>query len=87
MDLKHEINFNKGVYIIGSFLYPKCAWCDKCKELLMKHNIQYTFIQADKKLFGKVMSVTKQSSVPQVMIDGVFIGGYDELETHLEEKD
>jgi len=79
----HELDFNKGTYILGSFLYPKCPWCDKCKELLQEKGIQYMFIQADKKLFGKIMGATKSSSVPQVIMDGEFIGGYDELEAKL----
>ncbi len=41
------------------------------------------FIQADKKLFGRVMGVTKQQTVPQVFMDGEFVGGAEDLETKL----
>ncbi len=58
---KHEIDFSKGNYIVGSFAYPKCPSCDEAKQLFKENNIQYMFIQADKKLFGKVMGVTKQT--------------------------
>jgi len=32
--IKHELDFSKGNYIVGSFMYPKCPSCDKAKELL-----------------------------------------------------
>ena len=43
------------------------------------------FIQADKKLFGKVMGVTKSTSVPQIFLNGEYIGGYDDLVEHFRE--
>jgi len=82
--IKHELDFSEGNYIIGHFTYPKCPSCEQAKELLREKNIQYMFIQADKKLFGKVMGVTKSTLVPQIFMDGEYIGGYDELEEFLE---
>ena len=80
---KYEVDFNKGNYIVGSFAYPKCPSCDEAKQLFKENNLPYMFIQADKKLFGKVMGVTKQQTVPQVLMDGEFIGGAEDLETRL----
>jgi glutaredoxin len=82
--IKHELDFSEGNYIIGHFTYPKCPSCEQAKELMNEKNIQYMFIQADKKLFGKVMGVTKSTSVPQIFMNGEYIGGYDELEEFLE---
>ena len=76
---KYEVDFNKGNYIVGSFAYPKCPSCDEAKQLFKENNLQYMFIQADKKLFGKVMGATKSQTVPQIFMDGEFIGGAEDL--------
>lgn len=81
--IKHELDFSKGNYIVGSFMYPKCPSCDKAKELMKDKGMQYMFVQADKKLFGKVMSATKTSTVPQIFMDGEFVGGFEDLEQRL----
>jgi len=83
--IKHELDFSDGNYIVGHFTYPKCSSCDQAKELLREKKIQYMFIQADKKLFGKVMGVTKSTSVPQIFLNGEYIGGYDDLVEHFRE--
>ena len=41
------------------------------------------FIQADKKLFGKVVNITKSQTVPQIFMDGEFVGGAEDLESKL----
>lgn len=80
---KHEIDFDKGNYIVGSFAYPKCPSCDEAKQLFKENNMTYMFIQADKKLFGKVMNITKSQTVPQIFMDGEFVGGAEDLESKL----
>ena len=80
---KHEIDFGKGNYIVGSFAYPKCPSCDEAKQLFKENNMTYMFIQADKKLFGKVMNITKSQTVPQIFMDGEFVGGAEDLESKL----
>jgi glutaredoxin len=81
--ITYELDFNKGAVVVGHYQYPKCPSCDSAKELLKENDIQYTFIQADKKLFGKVMAVTKQITVPQIFIDGEFVGGFEDLEAKI----
>lgn len=81
--VKHELDFSKGNYIVGSFMYPKCPSCDEAKELMKDKGMQYMFVQADKKLFGKVMSATKTSTVPQIFLDGEYVGGFEELKQRL----
>jgi len=41
------------------------------------------YIQADKRMFGKILQITNQKTVPQIFMDGEFIGGFPELETKL----
>ena len=86
INLKFEKDLSQGITVIGSFYYPRCEYCDKAKELLKQNKKEYTFIQADKKFFGKVMAETKSSSVPQIIIDGEYIGGYDDLVEYFKEE-
>ena len=80
---KYEVDFNKGNYIVGSFAYPKCPSCDEAKQLFKENGMQYMFIQADKRLFGKVMGITGSQTVPQIFMDGEFIGGAEDLDKKL----
>ena len=77
--LKYELDLSKGTYIMGSFFFPNWPACDRAKVLLKEKGMQYTYIQADKRLFGKLIAATKSQTVPQIFIDGEFIGGYDDL--------
>ena len=46
--------------------------------------MQYEYLISDKMSFGKIMKETKSTQVPQIIIDGEFIGGVDKLKEHLE---
>ena len=83
--LKYEIDFNKGNYVVGHFTFRECAMCEKAKSLLDKHKKQYMFIQADKRLFGKILSVTGSKKVPQIFLDGKVFLTVEELEESLNE--
>lgn len=87
IDIKYEVDFSKGTIILGHFMFPQWPACESAKALLKEHNIQYMYIQADKKLFGKVLPVTNSKTVPQIFMDGEFIGGFPELEKRLEVDD
>jgi glutaredoxin len=84
--ISHNLDFNRGTYVIGHYKYPKCPSCDDAKQLLLDNDIQYTFVQADKQLFGKVIGATKSQTVPQIFMDGEFIGGYENLQAKIGEK-
>ncbi|XP_047131822.1 glutaredoxin-2, mitochondrial [Hydra vulgaris] len=63
-----------------------CGYCDKAKELLNTMNIKYKCIELDKmeppeggKLTFELMKKTNCRTVPQIFINGSFIGGYTEL--------
>ena len=86
IDLNIENELHKGVTIIGHYLYTICPWCDKCKVFLRDNEIQYTYIQANRKIFEKIKSQTNSTSVPQVIIDGEFIGGYEDMINYYKEE-
>ena len=78
-----ELNGN---VIIRHQSVPDCEWCDKSKEFLDEKGIKYTIINSDKKFFGKLMKETKSTQVPQIIIDGEFIGNYQDLIKHYEKE-
>ena len=64
---------------------PSCTWCDRVKTLLKDNNYTIEEIQMNgvaledlQTKFNKVIR-----TVPQVIIDDIFIGGYHEVETHM----
>ena len=80
-----DIELNGNV-IIRHQSVPDCEWCDKSKEFLDEKGIKYTVIISDKKFFGKLMKETKSTQVPQIIIDGEFIGNYQDLVKHYEKE-
>lgn len=73
------------IYSTGS-----CPFCDKAKQLLNKWNISYEEAridtdQAARREFAEATNGAR--TVPQIIIDGVCIGGFTELtELHMEDK-
>lgn len=59
-----------------------CPYCVKAKELLSKHNIEYeerlinSLSWSKEDLLKEVPNATK---VPQIFLDGQYIGSYDAL--------
>ena len=64
--------------------YQDCEACDNCKEILAEYKIRHETLTCNKDTFGQVMKFTGSNGVPQVILKGEFIGGYDELKAHLE---
>ena len=75
-----------GNVIVRHQSIPDCEWCDKAKELLDEKGIKYSVITSDKKFFGSLMKVTKSTQVPKIIIDGEFVGNYDNLVEYLNHK-
>ena len=75
-----ELNGN---VIIRHQAIPDCDKCDSAKKLLEEKGLKYTIINADKKFFGNLIKQTKSTQVPQIVIDGEFVGDYDQLKEHL----
>ena len=66
----------------------RCPICDKTKTLLSKWNIPYQEIRVDESRNGlkEMLHITNGArTVPQIAIDGKWIGGFTELtELHME---
>jgi glutaredoxin 3 len=65
-----------------------CPFCQKTKQLLQKWNIPYeeVRIDLDRNAQREFIQVTNGArTVPQIVIDGKCIGGFDDLtELHME---
>jgi glutaredoxin 3 len=65
-----------------------CPICDKAKKLLTKWGIPYREVRVDSDRDGlrEMLEVSNHArTVPQITIDGRWIGGFDELtELHME---
>ena len=77
-----NIDFQGNVLIRHQSI-PECQKCEESKKILDQNNIKYTIINADKKFFGSLMKITKSTQVPQIIINGEFIGDYDNLVKYL----
>ena len=63
-----------------------CEFCKKAKTLLHEHAIPFTVIISDKIFFGDLFKVTHNQNLPQIFLNGEFIGNFSELQKHLLEK-
>ena len=67
-----------------------CPICEKTKTLLTKWNIRYeeARIDLDRDLLKEMLEITNHARmVPQIAIDGKWIGGFTELtEMHMEDE-
>lgn len=72
------------------FSTASCPFCTKAKQLLTKWNIPFdeAMIDSDTAARREFVSVTNGArTVPQIIIDGVCIGGFTELtELHMDDK-
>ena len=69
----------QGNVLIRHQSIPDCQKCEESKKILDQNKIKYTIINADKKFFGSLMKITKSTQVPQIIINGEFIGDYAQL--------
>lgn len=63
------------------FSMPSCPWCVKAEELLHKRKLKCKTIDlgTSQYLAFEVIKATGQRSVPNIFMDGVHVGGYDNL--------
>ena len=73
----------QGNVLIRHQSIPDCQKCEESKKILDQKKIKYTIINADKNFFGSLMKITKSTQVPQIIINGEFIGDYDQLVKYL----
>jgi glutaredoxin len=69
------------------FSTPKCTWCNKVINILEDSNIEVTKVDVAESVenFEKMQNYAGEDirSVPQVVIDNEFVGGYTEVERFL----
>ncbi len=66
------------------FSKTTCSFCSKAKQLLKYCNIEPLIYELDKMNEGKILhenliSKTNYKTVPSIFINGIHIGGYNEL--------
>lgn len=66
---------------------PNCPYCVRAKHLLEKHGVDITeksAVDHRETLIESVTATTGQApkSVPQIWLDGTYIGGFQELDAH-----
>lgn len=74
-------NFKSAVVYSGS----NCPWCDRAKALLDKEGIPYTVKQIGVDITKDEFfaAVPGARTVPQVFLDGVKVGGFEDLKKAL----
>lgn len=72
------------IYIWGK---PQCGFCEAAKRLLDSREIQYEYKQlgVDFEREDILAEFPEARTFPQIVINGLKIGGYDQLGTYLEE--
>ncbi len=58
---------------------PWCVWCNKTKEFLKQHKIEYkdVNIEEDKRAAEEMITKSGQMSIPVIEVDGKIIVGFD----------
>ena len=73
-----NIQFEKNL-IITHKSRPGWDNCDKAKHLLDDAGLSYPYLICEKWSFSKIMKDTGSHTLAQIIIDGDFIGGFEEL--------
>ena len=69
----------------------RCIWCDRVEKMLGEYgvdDVEKIDVSGSKELLKEMQIAAgeKVTSVPQVFIDGEYIGGYTEVERFLKRK-
>jgi glutaredoxin 3 len=66
---------------IEMYTTPFCGYCARAKSLLEKKGAAYEEVDVmmDEKMRAEMRERAKRSTVPQIFINGQYIGGSDEL--------
>ena len=69
---------------------PLCAYCELAKKILTERKIPFKEliigVEITKGEAIEELGITF-STAPQIVLDGIYIGGYTELVTHFKKKD
>ena len=65
--------------MVKVYSIPDCPWCVKVKKYLNSKNIEFEDINVQENVDGReeMISLTNQSSVPVINIDGNVIIGFE----------
>lgn len=73
----------KGDFMKDIMIYTTatCPYCIKAKGLLEQKGAAYTNVDVnqEKEKFAAIKQQTGWNTVPQIFIDGVFVGGCDDI--------
>jgi glutaredoxin len=73
--------------MIKSVIYTKksCTYCEEAKSLLELKNIEYRELEVTRpEVLDQLLELVPEAkTVPQIFIEGTYIGGYTELVEHL----
>lgn len=63
------------------YTFETCPYCIRAKRLLSKNNIEFEEIDitVDENKLNELEKKTGVDTVPQIFVDGKFIGGCDDL--------
>ena len=66
---------------------PRCSWCDRVARMLEEHGstIEKIDVSESKELLKEMQKAAgeKVTTVPQVVVDGKYVGGFTETERYL----
>jgi len=82
-DYIYKIDFSKDIIILDSTFYNNSKNAQKAKKILDSKNIQYIYIKANSDFMEKIMEITGSKVIPQIFVNGEFIGGVHNLKTKL----
>jgi glutaredoxin len=70
---------------IEVYTIDNCSYCDAAKSLLKNRELSYQEfnLSGDSKKQGELVQKTGHRTMPQIFIDGQFIGGFTELKKFL----
>lgn len=74
-----EVNSSKPKIIIYSGKF--CGYCTAAERLFQSKNAEYELIKVDEDpaQFEHMMEITGRRSIPQIFIDELHVGGFDDL--------
>lgn len=86
-DYIYNIDFSKDIIILDSTFYNNNKNSIKAKKILDNNNIQYIYIKAHNDFMEKIMEITGSKVIPQIFVNGEFIGGVHNLKNKLSENE
>lgn len=91
IDENIEIEDIAGAQIVELYSKPNCPYCVRAKKFLEDRGgftvMEISAVETREVLIERVEAITGSppKTVPQIFIDGEYIGGYDDLVAHYKE--